>query len=58
MGRRGQSVPILAFTACAIEGDAERCIAAGMNGYVSKPVRLEDLVEAIRKVTNAVAQSH
>ena len=53
MGSRGQHVPILAFTACAIEGDAARCIAAGMNGYVSKPVRMENLVEAIRAVTSA-----
>jgi signal transduction histidine kinase/ActR/RegA family two-component response regulator len=55
MGERGQRVPILAFTACAVEGDAELCIAAGMNGYVSKPVQLANLIEAIRKVTGTAA---
>jgi len=57
MGERGQRIPILAFTACAVEGDAERCIAAGMNGYISKPIRLADLIAEIRKVTSAGAGS-
>lgn len=44
---RDHKVPIIAMTAAAMDGDRERCLEAGMNGYISKPVSPYDLVEAL-----------
>jgi CheY-like chemotaxis protein len=40
-------IPILAMTAHAMRGDKERCLDAGMDGYVSKPIQAVELMEAI-----------
>jgi len=40
---------VIAMTANAMQGDRERCLAAGMNDYVSKPIRVQDLVQALSK---------
>jgi CheY-like chemotaxis protein len=41
------SIPIIALTALAMPGDLERCIAAGANHYLAKPVKLKQLLELI-----------
>jgi CheY-like chemotaxis protein/HPt (histidine-containing phosphotransfer) domain-containing protein len=44
---QGTHLPIIAVTAHAMQGDRERCLQAGMDGYVSKPIRPEELFQAI-----------
>jgi len=48
--KTGQHIPIIAMTAHAMQGDREQCLAAGMDEYVSKPIRLEQLFSALEKV--------
>ena len=45
----GRHVPIVAMTAHAMKGDAERCLEAGMDDYVSKPIQPARLMEAIER---------
>ena len=42
---------IVAMTANAMQGDREECLAAGMDDYITKPIRVDHLVEALNNVT-------
>lgn len=49
--------PIIAFTANAMKGDEERCLAAGMDDYISKPLQLEKMIEVMsRWLTTILAE--
>jgi two-component system, cell cycle response regulator DivK len=49
---RTASIPVLAVTAQAMHGDRERFLAAGFDGYLSKPVDIIELVDAVRRHVN------
>jgi two-component system, sensor histidine kinase and response regulator len=49
----GAHVPIVAMTAHAFKGDQERCLAAGMDAYISKPIRQQELYSTIESFLDA-----
>jgi len=52
-GDSGRHVPIIALTAQAMKGDREKCFEAGMDGYVSKPLRIAELFAVMYQVLAA-----
>ena len=48
----GAHIPIIAMTAHALKSDEERCLSAGMDGYVSKPINTADLFATIERIVN------
>src|SRR5262245_59894132 len=51
-------IPIIALTANAMRDDQQQCLDAGMDAYVTKPVRLEQLLAAIEKVAGVQGLAH
>ncbi len=51
----GGHVPIIALTALAMQDDEQRCLSAGMDGYVTKPIQVEELFAAIEAVAPGIA---
>lgn len=53
----GKHIPIVALTAHALKGDRERCLNAGMDAYVAKPIRSDELLEAIDLIATRFRKS-
>jgi len=53
----GRPLPVVALTASALKGERERCLAAGMNDYLAKPLRQAELVEVLRRCLNGVVEA-
>lgn len=51
----GKHIPIIAMTAHAIQGDRERCLEGGMDGYISKPIRPKDVSSTLNTVMDTLS---
>lgn len=50
----GNHIPIIALTASAMEGDKEACLEAGMDGYISKPIKKDQLIETLLEIKSTM----
>ena len=53
---RTATTPVLALTAQAMEGDRERFLAAGFDGYVSKPVNVTEFVDTVKRYCDGASR--
>jgi signal transduction histidine kinase/CheY-like chemotaxis protein/streptogramin lyase len=53
----GRHIPVIAMTASAMKGDQERCLEAGMDDYVSKPIQIDRLLEAIARLSPSAPEA-
>jgi len=53
---RTSNITILALTACAMKGDRERILQMGCNGYISKPINVQDFITTVGRFLNPGTQ--
>jgi two-component system cell cycle response regulator DivK len=53
---RTSNITILALTACAMKGDIERILQMGCNGYISKPINIQDFINTVGRFLNPGTQ--
>ncbi|MCP4213932.1 MAG: response regulator [bacterium] len=49
MREKSEEIPIIAMTAQSMKGDREKCLAAGMNDYIAKPIKIDNVLGMIKK---------